>query len=97
MSPHLHPGETPAGDWRPMPVPEVIRRLTGASPGVTGRPRVIAIDGRGGAGKTTLADRLRTAVPGSAIVHTDDVAWHHAYFDWGRGARRARPATPAPG
>jgi hypothetical protein len=21
-------------------------------------------------------------VPGSAIVHTDDVAWHHSFFDW---------------
>jgi adenylate kinase family enzyme len=44
---------------------------------------VIAIDGRGGAGKTTLAERLRKAVPNSAIVHTDDIAWNHAYFDWG--------------
>jgi hypothetical protein len=30
-----------------------------------------------------LAERLRKAEPNSAIVHTDDVAWHHAYFDWG--------------
>ena len=22
-------------------------------------------------------------VPDSAIVHTDDIAWNHAYFDWG--------------
>jgi hypothetical protein len=54
-----------------------------ASPGVVGRPRVIAIDGRGGAGKTTLAERLRRTVPDSVVVHTDDVAWNHAYFDWG--------------
>jgi hypothetical protein len=26
---------------------------------------------------------LRVVVPGSAVVHTDDVAWNHAYFDWG--------------
>ena len=44
---------------------------------------MIAIDGRGGAGKTTLAERLRTVVADAAIVHTDDVAWNHAYFDWG--------------
>ncbi|MGW1614047.1 hypothetical protein ACWCQZ_32330 [Streptomyces sp. NPDC002285] len=44
---------------------------------------MIAIDGRGGAGKTTLAERLRKVVPNSAIVHTDDIAWNHAYFDWG--------------
>jgi hypothetical protein len=79
----LHPGEPEAVGWRVVPVPDVVRQLHDASPGVTGRPRVIAIDGRGGAGKTTLAERLRTVVPGSAVVHTDDVAWNQAYFDWG--------------
>ncbi|MGX6607425.1 hypothetical protein ACWKSP_35665 [Micromonosporaceae bacterium Da 78-11] len=44
---------------------------------------MIAIDGRGGAGKTTLAERLCAVVAGAAVVHTDDVAWNHAYFDWG--------------
>jgi hypothetical protein len=72
----LHSGETEAADWRVM-------ALRDAAPRVTGRPQVIAIDGRGGAGKSTLADRLRAAVPGSAVVHTDDVAWNHACFDWG--------------
>ena len=80
---HLHPGETEATGWRAVPVTDVVRRLRDAAPGVTGRPRVIAVDGRGGAGKTTLAERLRTVVPNSAVVHTDDIAWHHAYFDWG--------------
>lgn len=79
----LHPGEPEAGSWRVVKVSEVVRRLRDASPGIAGRPRVVAIDGRGGAGKTTLAERLRLAVSGSAVVHTDDVAWHHAYFDWG--------------
>jgi len=79
----LHPGEPEAVGWRVVTVPEVVRRLREASPGVTGRPRVVGIDGRGGAGKTTLAERLCRMVPGSAVVHTDDVAWHHAYFDWG--------------
>jgi hypothetical protein len=79
----LHEGETEAVGWRVVTVSDVVRQLHDASPAVTGRPRVIAIDGRGGAGKSTLAGRLRQAVPGSAVVHTDDVAWHHAYFDWG--------------
>lgn len=45
-------------------------------------PRFVAIDGRGGAGKTTLATRLQARTPGTAIVHTDDLAWNHSIFDW---------------
>lgn len=78
----LHPGETEAVGWRVVPVSDAVGQLRDASPDVTGRPRVIAIDGRGGAGKTTLAERLRTVVPNSAVVHTDDIAWNHACFDW---------------
>jgi hypothetical protein len=80
---HLHPGETEATGWRVVTLSDVVRRLRATPAEVTGRPRVIAIDGRGGAGKTTLAERFRTVVPNSAVVHTDDVAWNHAYFDWG--------------
>jgi hypothetical protein len=47
------------------------------------RPRLVAVDGRSGGGKTTVADLLAARVPGSAVVHTDDVAWHHSFFDWG--------------
>ena len=43
---------------------------------------MIAVDGRSGAGKTTLAQRLAAARPGAAIVHTDDIAWFLARFDW---------------
>jgi len=78
----LHPGEVEAGGWRVVALSDVVRRARDASPGVVGRPRVVAIDGRGGAGKSTLAERLRTLVPTSAVVHRDDVAWHHAFFDW---------------
>jgi energy-coupling factor transporter ATP-binding protein EcfA2 len=47
-----------------------------------GRPAVVAIDGRSASGKTTLAARLAAAVPRTAVVHTDDIAWHHSVFDW---------------
>jgi hypothetical protein len=34
------------------------------------------------AGKITLAERICEAVPGSAAVHTDDIAWEHSRFGW---------------
>jgi ABC-type glutathione transport system ATPase component len=77
----LHPGEVEVGGWRVEKLSQVVQQLSDASP-VVGRPRIIAIDGRGGAGKSTLAQRLCALVPASEIVHTDDIAWHHAAFDW---------------
>jgi hypothetical protein len=53
----------------------------------TGRPTgdrsvVLAVDGRSSSGKTTLAGRMQAAVAGSAVVHTDDIAWWHSRFGW---------------
>jgi hypothetical protein len=79
----LHPGEVEATGWRVARLSDVVRRLREAAPGVTGRPLLVAIDGRGGAGKSTLAEGLQVVVPSSAVVHTDDLAWNQAYFDWG--------------
>lgn len=42
----------------------------------------MAVDGRSASGKSTLAEVLHRALPGSAVVHTDDVAWKHSFFDW---------------
>jgi hypothetical protein len=48
----------------------------------SGRPAVLAIDGRSNNGKTTLAARISDLVPGSAVIHTDDIAWEHSRFGW---------------
>jgi hypothetical protein len=70
----LYPGEPAAGPWRVVPAADVLRLLGG--------PRIVAVDGRSGGGKSTVASRLAGAVPGTTVVHTDDVAWYHAFFDW---------------
>jgi len=43
-------------------------------PARLGRTRLVAVDGRGGAGKTTFAGRLAAALGGAPVAHTDDVA-----------------------
>jgi hypothetical protein len=47
----------------------------------SGRPAVLAVDGRSNNGKTTLAARIRAMVTGSVVVHTDDIAWEHSRLD----------------
>ena len=72
-------GEPTVSSWRVGTPDEVARDLlAGAGAG----RRVIAVDGRSGAGKTTLARLLQEQLPGAALVSTDDVAWHHSLFDW---------------
>jgi hypothetical protein len=70
----LYSGEPAAGPWQVVPTVEVLALL--------GRPRILAVDGRSGGGKTTIARRLAASVPGATVLHTDDVAWYHAFFDW---------------
>lgn len=76
--------EPVAAPWRAVAldqfVPDVLARL--GSP--TGRPAVLAVDGRSASGKSTLASRLASAIPASAIVHSDDVAWWESFFGWDR-------------
>lgn len=81
----LGPGEPPAGPWRVEPIEWVTDTFAAAHMSVEGgrdRPFVVAVDGRSAAGKSTLATALSRHVPGSVVVHTDDVAWHHGFFDW---------------
>jgi hypothetical protein len=76
--------EPEAGPWRAELLTAVVEALIWRGPGrvVTGRPVILAVDGRSNAGKTTLAARICEAVPGSAVVHTDDIAWEHSRFGW---------------
>jgi hypothetical protein len=78
----LPAGEPRAGPWRVAPVSELVRVIFGAAGAPRGRPRVVAIDGRSAAGKSTVAERLHDALASSAVVRTDDVAWHHSFFGW---------------
>jgi hypothetical protein len=76
--------EPEAGPWRAESLTAVIEALIGRGPSrvVSGRPVILAVDGRSNAGKTTLAARIGEAVPGSSVVHTDDIAWEHSRFGW---------------
>jgi len=50
------------------------------------RPRnslsLVGIDGRSRSGKSTLAEVIADSTDRVAIVHTDDIAWHHSFFGW---------------
>jgi hypothetical protein len=46
------------------------------------RPAVVAVNGHSSSGKTTLAGRLGAGLPASAVLHTDDLAWHQGVFAW---------------
>ncbi|MGA4506672.1 uridine kinase family protein [Propionibacteriaceae bacterium G1746] len=74
--------EPEAGPWAAWSIPQLVDHLM---PTVrpSGRPVVIAVDGRSASGKSTLAAVLEAAIPGAAVVHTDDVAWHEPHFAWG--------------
>ncbi len=77
------PGETVAGPYRPMRFDRWSDDLLELAGTYAVRPRIIAIDGRGGAGKSVLTQRIADAVEATAVVHTDDLAWHYSMFGWG--------------
>jgi hypothetical protein len=84
MALQLAPEEPEAGPWRVELLSTVVNAVTRRRPdqGSSGRPAVLAIDGRSNNGKTTLAARISELVPGSAVIHTDDIAWEHSRFGW---------------
>lgn len=79
MAPHdIEPAFGP-GEWQPLA--SVLRQLIGPDR-PRGEPAVLAIDGRSSSGKSTLAQRVAAPVPGTSVVHTDDIAWCHSRFGW---------------
>jgi hypothetical protein len=78
----LGPGEPAAGPWRVERLDTFARSLATSGGTPIGRPRIVAVDGRGGGGKTALAERLGRAMGPAAVVHSDDVAWGHSRFGW---------------
>lgn len=67
-----------------LPLAEVADRVRDTTPRA-GRTRVLAVDGRAGAGKTVLAGRLAALLP-APVLHMDDL-----YPGWD-GLARAAPA-----
>jgi hypothetical protein len=82
MALQLAPEEPEAGPWRAEPLTVVVQALMQRAQTVPGRPVIVAIDGRSNNGKTSLAGRIGELVPGSVVVHTDDIAWAHSRFGW---------------
>lgn len=74
--------ESPEGTWAVRDVRLVVRRLLDTAGDVGLRPVLVAVDGRSGGGKSYLAERIAALVPGTVVVHTDDVAWEESFFGW---------------
>ena len=84
MSLLLAPEEPEAGPWHAELLAVVMETLTqlGSARASGDHGVVLAVDGRSSSGKTTLAARMQGTVAGSAVVHTDDIAWWHSRFGW---------------
>jgi hypothetical protein len=68
MALHLAPEEPEAGPWRVELLSAVADAVIrwGPDQSSSGRPAVLAVDGRSNNGKTTVAVRIGQIVPGSA-------------------------------
>jgi hypothetical protein len=76
--------EPEARPWRVELLSTVVEAVTRQGPdrSSSGRPAVLAVDGRSNNGKTTVADRICDMVRGSVVIHTDDIAFAHSRFGW---------------
>ena len=78
----LGPGEPSAAPWQVLPIRDFVNLVLDVGDTSNNRPWIVAVDGRSGGGKSTIADLLHHSAPNSIVVHTDDLAWHHSFFDW---------------
>ena len=62
----------PENDDQPPAVRRVLDLLTTSAP-TLGDGRLVCVDGPAGSGKTTLAAGIAAALPGSVVVHMDDL------------------------
>ncbi len=70
---------------------QAIRHVRDLAAARSGRTVWVGIDGFGGAGKTTVADRLAAAVPDSCVVHVDDFSGPNVpEWDWPRFLEQVR-------
>lgn len=76
------PGEPLAGPWRAVSVADLAAELLAPALEAQATRCVLAVDGRGGGGKSTLAARIAAAVPAATLVATDDLAWNEPMFGW---------------
>jgi pantothenate kinase len=76
-------GEPVVAAWERITAAGFAERVAALCAGdVASMPRLIAVDGRSGAGKTTVATLLQQHLPAATTVHTDDVAWYESFFGW---------------
>ena len=78
----LQPEEPAVAQWQVSGTDELVAHLLGLVGAPEGRPAIIAVDGRGGSGKTTLTTALTAAVPGAQAFHLDDLIWNEPLYDW---------------
>ena len=78
----LQPEEPAVTQWRVSGTDDFVAHLLSLIGAPEGRPAIIAVDGRGGSGKTTLTAALTAAVPGAQAFHLDDLIWNEPLYDW---------------
>lgn len=78
----LQPDEPLVTAWRASTTTELSSYLVRRAGTPEGRPAIIAVDGRGGSGKTTLTSVLTSTVPDAGVLHIDDLNWNEPLFAW---------------